>query len=88
MRKLEVESLSDATNGAVVRLPGRQFPGIVIQGDSLKILVDSVEDLKRLSRHPTAPELEDAVAELSQILTSYKQAYEQAVQAQGERLPY
>ena len=35
MSRQPIEVLSDAVNGAVVRMPGRQFPGIVVQGDSL-----------------------------------------------------
>jgi hypothetical protein len=38
MTKMEIEVYSEATNQAVVQMPGRQFPGSVIQGDSLSIL--------------------------------------------------
>ena len=88
MRKIEVESFSTTVNAAVIRLPGRQFPGIVIQGDSLKILVDSVENVARLSSGSTVPDLESAVAELKQILDGYKGAYERALRADGQPLPY
>jgi hypothetical protein len=36
-RAQEPEVLSDVSNNAVVRMPGRRFPGLVIQGDSLSI---------------------------------------------------
>lgn len=35
MRKDTVEILSDATNAAVMRHPGRKFPGVLVQGDTL-----------------------------------------------------
>jgi hypothetical protein len=35
MRRETVEILSDQTNAAVMRHPGRQFPGVLIQGDTL-----------------------------------------------------
>ena len=35
MERVEVELFSDGSNDAVVRMPGRQFPGMVVQGDSL-----------------------------------------------------
>ncbi|MGW0206694.1 DUF6959 family protein [Streptomyces sp. NPDC003233] len=35
MERAEAELLMDGGNNAVVRLPGRQFPGVLIQGDSL-----------------------------------------------------
>ena len=33
-----VEIFSDQTNAVVVRHPGRRFPGVLVQGDSLYIL--------------------------------------------------
>ena len=45
--------LSSASNVAVVQLPGRHFPGSVIQGDSLSLL------------YTLACEIEDGVAESS-----------------------
>ena len=38
MRIKPVEIYSDATNAAVMRHPGRRFPGMLIQGDTLNNL--------------------------------------------------
>ena len=38
MRTETVEIYSDASNAAVMRHPGRKFPGMLIQGDSLNAL--------------------------------------------------
>ncbi|UPT63302.1 MAG: hypothetical protein M0D54_01665 [Hyphomonadaceae bacterium JAD_PAG50586_4] len=38
MRTEPVEIYSDASNQAILRHPGRRFPGVLIQGDTLKIL--------------------------------------------------
>ena len=38
--------LEVGANGAVVQLPERKYPGIVIQGDSLSVLISDFEDLK------------------------------------------
>lgn len=35
MRAEQVEILSDQTNAAVMRHPGRHFPGVLVQGDTL-----------------------------------------------------
>lgn len=35
MRTEMVEMFSDATNRAVIRHPGRKFPGVLVQGDTL-----------------------------------------------------
>lgn len=42
MRIEPVEIYSDETNRAILRHPGRQFPGVLIQGDTLKHLHDQV----------------------------------------------
>jgi hypothetical protein len=39
-RAAQLELWSGQVNSAVVRVPGRRFPGVVIQGDSLSILFD------------------------------------------------
>ena len=88
MTKIEVESFSTVTNAAVIRLPGRQYPGIVIQGDSLKILADSVDDLRRLVEPLRIPELEDAVTELGQLLNGYRGAYEETLRQNNCPFPY
>jgi hypothetical protein len=38
MRTETVEIYSDQTNAAVLRHPGRRFPGVLVQGDSLYAL--------------------------------------------------
>lgn len=35
MRQETVEIFSDQTNAAVIRHPGRRFPGVLVQGDTL-----------------------------------------------------
>jgi hypothetical protein len=38
MRTEQVEIYSDASNQAILRHPARRFPGVLVQGDILKIL--------------------------------------------------
>src|SRR5262245_32779417 len=38
MKTVETEVYSEESNHAVIRAPGRRFPGSLIQGDSLSIL--------------------------------------------------
>ena len=35
MSKMEIEVLCDYPNGSVVKMPGRAYPGLVVQGDTL-----------------------------------------------------
>lgn len=43
-QKIEVELFGQDTNIAVIRLPAREYPGILIQGDSFVDLLGSLED--------------------------------------------
>jgi hypothetical protein len=45
MRVEPVEIYSDATNAAIMRHPGRHFPGFLIQGDSLYVLCRRADEV-------------------------------------------
>jgi len=45
MRSELVEIFSDATNAAVMRHPGRRFPGILVQGDTLHNIVAELKSV-------------------------------------------
>ncbi|MFF2475074.1 DUF6959 family protein [Streptomyces sp. NPDC058066] len=45
MERIEAELLTDGGNAAVVRTPGRRFPGVVVPGDSLHILRGDVAEV-------------------------------------------
>lgn len=44
MRTESVEIYSDETNRAVIRHPGRKFPGVLIQGDTLFTLCEMADE--------------------------------------------
>ena len=74
MRAEPVEIYSDASNAAVMRHPGRKFPGVLVQGDTLSILCRSADDIcKHFDRdsdaYYDAAELRDS---LQALLTHYK----------------
>ena len=56
MKTDSLEVYSESTNHAVIRPPGRQFPGSVIQGDTLSSLCS---DARELSLRLKALESED-----------------------------
>lgn len=45
MERIEAELFTDGGNDAVVRMPGRRFPGVLVQGDSLHILRSDVAEV-------------------------------------------
>lgn len=41
----DIELLNSATNAVVARHVEREFPGVLLQGDTLKIIFDDLEEL-------------------------------------------
>jgi hypothetical protein len=84
------ELLSNPTNYAVVQLPGRKFPGVVMQGDSLNSLTKRLERMRSdlriddFDRDKVAAELDDLVNLFSEV----RSHYEKVCAAKGLTLPY
>ncbi|MFD9241889.1 DUF6959 family protein [Streptomyces sp. NPDC059556] len=88
MERVEAELFTDGGNDAVVRLPGRNFPGVLIQGDTLSMLRSDVAELAELC---AAGDLEEArhVASLLQAdLEATLQRYTDALRTHGISLPF
>lgn len=86
MERIEVELYGRDGNAAVVRLPQRRFPGLLVQGDSLSILV---EDAQRLAADIQAgADVHDQATDLAQQLTELLAYYASTLAAHGMPLPY
>jgi hypothetical protein len=83
-----VELLSDATNYAIVQLPGRKFPGVVVQGDSLHSMVTRLIRLRALSETDGNDELSAGLEELLEVLSGALRRFETTCTARGLNLPY
>jgi predicted RNase H-like HicB family nuclease len=86
MRKEAVEIYSDATNQAVLKHPGRRFPGVLIQGDTLHSLLMQLKAV----RMATAFDPDTAIVfdEAIEQLTDYVEHYEEVLAEHGVELPY
>ena len=78
---------SDAVNRPVLRVPGRRFPGVVIQGDTLSGLVTNAEALLRVLTEANLPAADDA-EELSTKLNGLLEHYAETLTENGIPLPY
>jgi len=88
MERVEVEVFSTAVNAAIVRLPGRAFPGMVIQGDTLRTLLQDVLELQQVAEGTGSPDLEHAISCLKDNLRQRVEVYEEALKKEGVPLPY
>lgn len=81
----EVKLLSDPTNGAVVHLPGRAFPGVVIQGDTLDTLI---AELREVLTEKGATDRDQLLADVIERLENVQARYEAILMHEGIALPY
>ena len=80
--------LSHVPNSGIVQLPGRRFPGIALQGDSLSIMFDHaaicVREFKRLRQEEAYFE----ALQLAETLQEHLIHYEETLRQRGAQLPY
>ncbi|MGW6733316.1 DUF6959 family protein [Streptomyces sp. NPDC055013] len=80
--------LAVSGNYAVVRLPHRRYPALAVQGDSLKVLQEAVEEL---AENLGSGELEEAgfsLGEIRSTVSAMLSTYESASSEAGFDLPY
>jgi hypothetical protein len=90
MEVMPLEVYATDSNYDVVKPPGRNFPGAVIQGDSLSILCGlAVSVAERVRDH--SPEDEEFLGDLQELAESLVRRllhYQQVLQTHGIGLPY
>jgi hypothetical protein len=80
--------LSHIPNSGIVQLPGRQFPGIVMQGDTLSNLFDSASSLLAEFKRLRDEEHYYETLMFTEQLQAQLVHYEETLQTQGIQLPY
>jgi hypothetical protein len=88
MKQVQVDILSEKVNCPIVRMPDRRFPGIVLQGDSVRNLLDLAEEISEISVSQQNPDLSAAVASIREKLAYYVAEYEHVMKEAGHDLPY
>lgn len=83
---IEVGLLGNASNAAVIHLPGRRFPGILIQGDTLRNLLQMAVNVAD-KLEPGSPE-RDGAEELRVELQAKFDEYDRCLRSLGLDLPY
>lgn len=87
MKVAEVEIYSDVTNRAVMRHPGRKFPGMLVQGDNLYQLCLQADALCNELRDDPSAAFESA-NKIRNALQDYLSHYRQALTEHGIPLPF
>jgi hypothetical protein len=88
MRIEQVEIYSDATNRAIMRHPGRRFPGTLIQGDNMYDLCRRADAICAKVRSQLDSETYKELNDLRDILWAYLTHYKSVLLEHGIPLPF
>ncbi len=90
MKLLKIAVYSEASNHAIVTPPGRQFPGAVVQGDSLSILCAEARTISMRLKDLgiTDEELLHTAQEHQEKLLNRLLHYQTVLATHGIELPY
>jgi len=83
-----VEIFSDATNSAVMKHPGRHFPGVLVQGDTLRSLCVAADAACKASRGRIDDEAYAGLNELRNHLWDFLNHYKSVLDAHKMSLPF
>lgn len=81
MNLISVEIFTEPGNNAVIRMPGRKNPGILVQGDTFKNIVEMAESVHNLS-HTGSDELKEESEALFESLRDMYKWYELAIRGE------
>ena len=83
-----MHTYSDATNAAVMRHPGRKFPGVLIQGDTLHSLCVSADLVCAAARDVIYDDNFQRLNEIRNYLWSLLAHYKSVLDEHKSRLPF
>ncbi|MGW1407502.1 DUF6959 family protein [Streptomyces sp. NPDC002403] len=87
-REIAAAVLAVSGNYAVVHLEGRRYPALAVQGDSLKILHEIIEELAGNLESGDLGEASFPLGEIQSAVSSMVSAFEAASAENGFELPY
>ena len=80
----QADLMAVSGNYAIVKLSGRQFPGVMMQGDTFHSLIGDLKEAREGTMGEAAENLEYVIEALEEV----RAFYEETVRANGFRLPY
>jgi predicted RNase H-like HicB family nuclease len=88
MRIELVEIYSDETNAAIMRHPGRRFPGVLIQGDTLASLCADVRRVVAIACPHLDSDGQFELYDLQERLAEFLEHYKRVLRQHGLPLPF
>ena len=88
MKEEKVEIYSDATNQAVMRHPDRNYPGMLIQGDTLYSICRDLDEICKLIRNGDSSEAFEETNEVRNSMWGRLNHYKATLLEHGIELPF
>lgn len=88
MTRIECEVLTDQGNNAVLRLPGRRSPGVLVQGDTLHAILEAAVEALNALDSGESEEAKAGIRDLVVQIQEMRDRYEGAMELHGLPLPY
>jgi len=88
MKQMPIEVYSETPNLAVVKLPGKQFPGLVIPGDALHVLWGSAESFLNMARRGSTEQAIGEAERLAETLGALLNQYARVLTEHQIELPF
>ncbi len=88
MSHSEIKALYESSNLYIVQLPTRNFPSIVLQGDTFYSIYKSIQGLKENVDPNTAKELFEDIDDLENRFKNILNVYEKVLVENNIRRPY
>lgn len=84
----KIKILSNISNLIIAQSSDRNYPGVLLQGDTLKILLDEVEELNEELIAKDYEAVNEIALALKEKLTNILQYYETTLETKNIELPY
>jgi hypothetical protein len=89
MRLEQVEIYSDASNAAVMRHPGRRFPGVLVQGDTISNLASWLSRaVAEIETSNLSDEAQEGLLYVHEALSGLAEHYSTVISHHGIRPPW
>lgn len=80
--------LTEPTNYAVVQLPGRAFPGVVFQGDSIHALIARIRNALNAARKHADDDLNAELEDALELLSGVQNKLRSVCEREGVPMPW
>lgn len=88
MEYMELEVYSQSINRGIVKMPSQNFPGLLLQGETLSTLLSLARSAYEKSQKTSDTELIEAARELRDNLQNLVAHYEATLRRHNIPLPY